>query len=91
MTQAANIARNLILVIDFHDNLGRILHQSILTTWTLAIVSLTAVSTEQLSALIVLTFQRLIDYFLTNATQEILVKLFNRWTVQSNNIKALHL
>ena len=47
---ATHVARDLVLLVYFHDDLGGLLHQAIHALWTLVVVSLTALLAEQLTA-----------------------------------------
>ena len=74
---ATDVARDLILCIDFENDLAGLLHEAILAARALLIVPLATKLAKKLAALWVLALHRLVYNFLADTAEEVLVEHVN--------------
>lgn len=77
---AADVASDLILMVDLHDDFRRTLHQTVLAPRTLPVVSFAAHHAEHLAAIRVLALLGVVYNLLAHATQKVFVELVD-WRV----------
>mmetsp|Transcript_29776 Transcript_29776/g.45391 ORF Transcript_29776/g.45391 Transcript_29776/m.45391 type:complete len:235 (-) Transcript_29776:185-889(-) len=86
----ADVAGYLVLLVDFHYDLGGLSHHSVRAQPALVVLALAAELAKQLPAIGVGALQRCVNHLLTTPAEEVFVEIIDGWVAQANDVEALH-